>query len=615
MSLRCIFTKLLICLSLSLSMMGGAALADTFEKALMPGEVIHGHAKYESDCNQCHVRFDKAAQTRLCTNCHKDIAADIRNKTRVHGRMADKTCRTCHTEHKGRNAQLVVLDKTKFDHGSTNFQLKGAHKDSKVKCASCHLEKIKYRDAPKLCNDCHKKDDQEKGHKGSLGKQCESCHDEKSWKDAIFNHEKTKFPLTGGKHAEVKCSSCHINKIYNNAPKDCFSCHKKDDQEKGHKGRYATKCASCHTDKGWKETRFNHDSDTHYSLRGKHAQAKCDSCHLPEKGLLYQQKLPEKCVACHKKDDQEKGHKGLLGENCASCHNERGWKNSNFNHDKTQFPLLDKHKEAKCDTCHVGGVSGTGSQLKIKIEKECIACHKKDDQDKGHKGRYGSKCDSCHSEKGWKSTKFDHDRDTKYLLKEKHRLTKCDACHLPEKGALYQQTKLSSQCVSCHLKDDKHKNQLGNKCESCHTEKRWQGVPYDHNKARFTLTGSHAKTECKLCHQTPAFHDTPSTCYACHQKDDKHKQRFGMKCEACHYTGTWKSWDFDHAKTRFSLEGGHEKLACDDCHKAPANKQKNTMSISRACVSCHLKDDVHDGGFSGQCERCHVVSNWKQVRR
>lgn len=605
MSLQYIFTRLLFCLAC----ISGLACADTFEKALMPGEVIRGHAKYENDCNHCHVRFDKAAQSRLCADCHKDIALDMSNKTRLHGRLEEKTCRTCHAEHKGRNAKMIVLDKDKFEHGQTNFQLKGAHKETRVKCANCHQEKIKYRDTPKLCNDCHKKDDQEKGHKGSLGKQCENCHDEKSWKDALFDHEKTKFRLAGGKHAEVKCAACHLNKIYNTAPKDCNSCHKKDDQEKGHKGRYSSKCENCHSDKGWKELRFNHDTQTRYILRGKHVEVKCNACHAPEKGPLYQQKLSDKCFACHKQDDQEKGHRGALGEKCASCHNERNWKSSSFNHDDTHFPLHDKHKSAKCETCHKGGVSGPNA--KLKLEKECLACHRKDDQDKGHKARYGNRCESCHSEKAWKPSIFDHQRDTKYKLKEKHLLTKCDACHLPEKGALYQANKLSSQCVSCHQKDDKHRNQLGNKCETCHNEKRWQDAPYDHNKARFALTGSHARTECKKCHQTVAFHDAPSSCNACHEKDDTHQGRFGVKCETCHYTGTWKSWDFDHASTRFVLDGGHAKVACYDCHK----EAKSAGKTSRACVSCHQKQDVHDGAFSGQCERCHVASSWKKLRR
>lgn len=579
------------------------AWGQNIERVLMPGDVIEGHAKYEQDCNSCHQRFDKNAQTRLCLDCHKDIARDVAAKTRLHGRMEAQPCRNCHTDHKGRKADIAPVDKKKFDHGKTDFRLGGAHKEAK--CDSCHVAGKKYRQAPKLCNDCHKKDDQEKGHKGHLGSKCESCHGDKNWKETRFDHEKTKFPLRGGKHFDVKCKECHADKTYQQTPLTCNGCHKKDDQDKGHKGRYGTKCESCHNDKGWKELTFDHDEDTHYALRGKHRQVKCNSCHQAEKGPLYQQKLSAKCIACHKKDDQEKGHKGNLGEKCESCHNERGWKNSNFDHDDTKFPLRDKHKDAKCESCHKGGVSGPKANLKV--EKECVACHKKNDDEKGHKGRYGNKCETCHNARDWKPSIFDHDKETKYLLKGKHRDTKCDACHLPEKGNIYQ-AKLENACIACHKKDDKHKGQLGNKCESCHNEKRWKDAPYDHNKSRFPLTGSHAKTECKKCHQTPAFHDTPSTCNGCHEKDDKHKGRFGTKCESCHYTGTWKSWDFDHAKTRYPLDGAHKKVDCYDCHK-DHNKP------GRVCVACHVKDDAHDGGFGGQCERCHVTSDWKRVRR
>lgn len=601
--------RLLCCLlALVLFMAVGGAWAQGVEKALMPGEVIEGHAKYEHDCNSCHQRFDKAAQVRLCLDCHKDVAADIRSKARMHGHLDDNSCRNCHTEHKGRKANIAAFDKKKFDHSTTDFKLLGGHKEAK--CDSCHQTKGKFRGTPKLCNDCHKKDDNEKAHKGKLGTKCENCHNERDWKETRFDHEKTKFPLLGGKHADVKCKECHVDKTYQQTPLTCNGCHKKDDQDKGHKGRYGTKCESCHNDKSWKEETFNHDADTHYALKGKHKQVKCSSCHQITTGTIYQVKVQTKCVACHQKDDKEKGHKGELGEKCESCHNERGWKNSNFDHDDTKFPLRDKHKDAKCESCHKGGIAGTGKSLKL--ETACYACHKKADNEKGHKGRYGEKCDTCHGSKEWKSSRFDHDKETRYLLKGKHATTKCDACHLPEKGNIYK-SKLEETCISCHKKDDKHKGQLGNKCESCHDEKKWQGTRYDHNLSRFPLTGSHARQECKKCHQTPAFKDAPMTCYGCHEKDDKHKRRFGIKCESCHYTGTWKSWDFDHATTRFPLDGGHKKAVCEDCHHQPAAGK--TSQPSRMCGVCHQKDDVHDGGFGMQCDRCHVTTNWRKVRR
>lgn len=608
MSLRCICTSLLFLLAT----LAGTAHADTFEKALMPGELSQAHAKYESDCKNCHAKFDKTLQTRLCLDCHKDINADVSSKQHMHGQLADTTCRNCHTEHKGRDAHLAILDKSKFDHAVTGFRLTGAHQPghgSTIDCASCHRSGARYRDAPVTCVACHAKDDQTNGHKGSLGKQCQDCHNDRTWKDARFDHEKTRFPLAGGKHADVKCTDCHQNRIYNTAPLDCNGCHRKDDQDKGHKGRYGTQCATCHVDRGWKEIRFNHDTDTHYALKARHRQVSCDSCHVPELGQLYHSKISQQCVACHKKDDQEKGHHGELGEKCATCHNERGWKSANFDHDETHFPLRDKHRSIKCEACHVGGVSGDKAS-KLKLERSCVACHIKDDRERGHKGRYGDRCETCHSAKTWRDITFDHNRDTDYPLRSSHQQVKCDACHLPAKGALYHpgNAGLDRQCVACHLKDDRHKNQLGSRCETCHNESTWHDAPYDHNKARFVLTGSHLHTDCKKCHLTPEFGNAPMDCYACHAHDDVHKKHYGTRCDSCHYTGTWSTWDFDHATTTFRLDGAHADVACATCHRP-----EGPVKIGKLCISCHQRDDAHHGAYGVQCQQCHATTDWKKA--
>ena len=59
-----------------------SAHAQTIETMVMPGELIKDHAKYESECGKCHSLFDKKALTKLCLDCHKKIADDIRNHTR-----------------------------------------------------------------------------------------------------------------------------------------------------------------------------------------------------------------------------------------------------------------------------------------------------------------------------------------------------------------------------------------------------------------------------------------------------------------------------------------------------------------------------------------------------
>ena len=500
--------------------------ADSANDLLMPGKVIQGHLKYENECTNCHKPYDKAAQSGLCKDCHKEVAKDIEVGQGYHGLMQEqKPCKECHTDHKGRDARIVKFETVNFDHDLTGYTLKGGHLNSKVLCKDCHLPTKKYRDAPTKCNSCHAKADK---HKGSLGTDCDNCHEEKDWKTTHYDHSKTKFDLLG-KHKEVKCTKCHIDNKYKDTPKLCNDCHKKDDDgAKGHKGKFGPKCETCHNEKGWKETFFDHDK-------------------------------------------------------------------------KTKFPLLGKHKETKCAECHKGYL------YKEKLKKECIACHKKDDDGaKGHKGKFGTKCESCHSERSWKEIPFDHDRKTKFPLRGKHRDIKCSECH---KGDLYKD-KLKMDCLSCHKKDDKHEGQEGKKCESCHGEQSWKKAKFDHRQSRYPLTGKHQIVECKKCHLTPRFKDAKSDCWSCHEKKDFHKRGLGTACEKCHNTRDWKNWDFNHDKTGFKLEGKHQNLKCSDCHTSRAFKK---LKQATSCASCHDKDDKHDGSFGRRCERCHVGSTWKKI--
>ena len=247
-----------------------------------------------------------------------------------------------------------------------------------------------------------------------------------------------------------------------------------------------------------------------------------------------------------------------------------------------------------------------------KLPLDCWSCHKKDDE-KAHKGNYGQKCESCHKEDKWKKIYFNHDLDTKYRLLYKHKDVKCDDCH---KGKLYEQ-KLSSNCYDCHKKtDDKegHKGSLGKACGDCHNEKGWKvEVKFDHNKTKFPLLGSHFKVECKKCHDTAKYNDAKKDCYSCHQKEDKHELKLGTACEKCHNVRDWKAWDFDHGKTKFKLDGGHGKLDCLDCHTIAMKKDK--IDTPMGCAGCHNKDDVHEGGFGKQCDKCHTTKSFKEIRK
>ena len=57
------------------------------------------------------------------------------------------------------------------------------------------------------CSDCHRQDP----HRGQFGKDCQSCHVVDGFEKVSFNHDHTRFPLTG-KHAAVSCQKCHPQK-------------------------------------------------------------------------------------------------------------------------------------------------------------------------------------------------------------------------------------------------------------------------------------------------------------------------------------------------------------------------------------------------------------------
>jgi hypothetical protein len=488
-------------------------------KLLMPGDVIQGHAKLEENCENCHKKFDKAAQSALCADCHKDVGKDIAEKRGFHGRLEPgKECKECHTEHKGRNAKIAEFNHAKFDHSRTDYPLKGAHLNAKVKCTDCHKPGKKFRNAPSYCNDCHKKDDK---HKGGLGTDCAKCHVEKNWKTTSFDHSKTKFKLLG-KHEDVKCAKCHIDDKFKDTPMLCNACHKKDDK---HKGRLGPKCETCHTERNWKDIRFDH-SKTRFKLLGKHEDVKCAKCHMDAKF----KDTPMLCNACHKKDG-DKAHKGKFGPKCETCHVERDWKEIAFDHDrKTDYPLLGKHKLAKCVACH------KGDMYKEKLPTKCDSCHDKDDK---HKGQEGKKCESCHDERSWNRTSFYHNRMSTFLLLGGHQLVDCKKCHV---AATFKDAR--SDCWSCHGKKDVHKRRFGIECQSCHNSRNWKAWDFDHDKTKFKLDGPHKKHagDCYACHKQPMERKVilSTSCASCHDRDDVHDGDFGEHCDRCHIGNDWK---------------------------------------------------------------------------
>lgn len=285
-------------------------------------------------------------------------------------------------------------------------------------------------------------------------------------------------------------------------------------------------------------------------------------------------------------------------------------------HDKTNFPLIGKHKTASCSECHKKGVmAGTPS--------DCEACHLYRKKDSPHQLQFGFHCAECHTPVDWKILKpgsWSHLRETGFLLKGEHRTSDCRQCHKNN-----QYMRIDSSCESCHMDQyNKTKNPnhpsvgYSTDCENCHDDNAldWGGAVLDHNRF-WLLRGPHLGHDCSRCHSQG--YGISSDCISCHlddyerAKDPDHKQAgFSTDCSLCHLkeSYSWSQAAFSHSFPVYS--GKHQHLLCSDCHQT-----SNYYEFS--CISCHEHskaemDSEHSGinGYeysSRNCYFCHPDGN------
>ncbi len=511
----------------------------------------------EVPCEECHRNGHNLVDFRMlpqdCASCHKNDDP--------HEEMLGADCASCHTPEGWKPSQ--------FDHNRSTFKLAQGHAD--VACVNCHLNKL-FKGTPTDCFSCHKSDDP---HAGALGNDCASCHKATTWKDVTFDHSKAAFALFG-KHINVACMDCHKDLTFKNAPTACASCHLDI-----HQGQMGNDCAKCHNPGNWKDVNFDH-SQTGFKLIGSHKSVACTSCHVND---MYKG-TPSNCFACHASDD---AHTGQFGNDCGSCHNPSNWKDVNFDHSRTGFPLAGAHTGVQCTACHKNGVyKGTS--------RECVACHSTND---AHNGQFGTVCSTCHNTTNWKNATFDHSK-TGFPLMGSHSNVSCKSCH---SNNVFKGT--PTNCFACHAGRDKHNGQFGTDCGSCHKPTKWSDVSFDHNNTAFPLSGKHTNVQCGACHTNGVYKGTPTNCYSCHASKDKHNGQFGTNCGSCHNTSGWSNVTFNHSTTAFPLSGKHTNVQCNACHSNGV--YKGTPSN---CYACHASKDAHNGQFGTNCGSCHTPSGW-----
>ncbi len=506
---------------------------------ISPGDLTKAHAELEgiSNCTKCHD-LGKSVSKSKCLTCHTEISDLINQNRGFHSKkkVATKDCWVCHGEHFGRNFKIVNFDEKGFDHNESGFELKGSH--SKLECNKCHNPD--FVNIPKLikkkktfmglnteCKNCH-----EDVHQGTLNQNCETCHNEDKFSQPVkFKHDNTKFKLTGS-HLKVDCIKCHAKEKRNEKPFQKFS-----------------------------GLKFN----------------SCNSCH----------------------DDF---HRGKFGADCETCHNTSSFKevniSKNFNHSRTNFPLLGKHNNVKCETCHKGSLTNRPKYGK------CYDCHEDYHKSEFVKNNIQTDCKECHTEKGFMPSQFTIEKHakTKFELKYAHAATPCSACHLNNDSWKFRIN--GEKCISCHKNN--HGEEISNKyfdennCQSCHTTWSWHNIEFDHKQTDFELIGKHATTTCGDCHFTyeankiveQKFIQLNNKCVQCH--NDIHFGQFikdGEElCKNCHTSFNWLPSLFDHNKTRFVIDGAHQKIKCAQCHKQIFDGKSKYVQYKIEdvrCISCH----------------------------
>jgi len=494
-------------------------------------------------CARCHGAGRPHAVNGACASCHESAFMAAASPSHTAGGFP-RTCEDCHTNVSWRPA--------KFDHSQTRFPLTGMH--TGVQCAACHVGG-RYAGTATECNACHQKDyarTTNPNHQaGGFSTRCQDCHNTGAWRPANFDHNKTRFALTGA-HQRTQCERCHAGGRYTGTPSDCNSCHQPDyarTTNPNHPaGGFPTTCQTCHGTNAWRPASVDH-SRTRFPLTGAHARTDCARCHV---GGRYTG-TPSDCNSCHQPDyarTTNPNHAaGGFSTACQTCHGTSAWRPASLDHSRTRFPLTGAHARVDCARCHTGGrYTGTPS--------DCNSCHQPDyarTTNPNHAaGGFPTTCQGCHTTSAWRPASVDHSR-TRFPLTGAHTRVTCESCHT---GGRFTGT--PTACSACHQDDyqrttnPNHQSAgFPNTCDTCHATSAWRPASWDHDGRYFPIySGKHRGkwSSCSDCHVTAGSFRV-FECILCHEHsnrsevDSKHRGVSGYAyqsaaCYRCHPRGT-----------------------------------------------------------------------------
>lgn len=268
-----------------------------------------------AQCADCHAdahggQLARRADGGACEACHAvsgfapstfTIANHATLRLPLDGRHAAIACTACHTSIRTGLPPATTNRTT----GSAGISLTLAD----VRCASCHVDPHRGRLAGP----------------GSDGG-CRDCHGTDTFHPSTVDaskHDKYRFRLEGA-HRAVPCGQCHremkgthgkssLLLAAGESPslpfaerrETCAACHETPHGSQFSVRRDGGACDACHGVEAFAPaSRFDHERDTAFRLRGAHAKVACAQCHKATvtgagASIVAWRGLSSKCESCH----------------------------------------------------------------------------------------------------------------------------------------------------------------------------------------------------------------------------------------------------------------------------------------------------------------------------
>jgi hypothetical protein len=267
----------------------------------------------------------------------------------------------------------AAVQRTQFDHLTTGYELKGAHRD--LSCEYCHLQGV-FRGTPRNCVGCHTIGTRVNSVARptthiSTQDNCELCHTQYTFAPIVrMDHTAARgtcFSCHNGVVAEGKiqnhipsdnnCDACHTTVAFTPQRVEhadlvargtaCRGCHVGIRAAAMPRNHLATtqECGDCHSTLSWSPARFNHTGIV----------SNCQSCHNGAAAM-----------------GKTAGHM-TTSLDCSTCHHYPNWSAVAFAHISGDYPG-DHRGSPACTSCHTTNTDKATWQFAA-YRPGCGGCH------------------------------------------------------------------------------------------------------------------------------------------------------------------------------------------------------------------------------------------------